>query len=112
MGFDENSPGVSLIIYEVNLKINQDCVIEFKSWLYGHIREMLNFPGFINAELFQNEEQSSAQSIELVVKYSVDSFDSLNHYFAYNAATMREKGLMRFPDQFSASRRVLRTLSV
>lgn len=107
MGVEESGQGVMLIIYEVNLKIHLNSAAEFQLWLADHVREMLTFPGFNKANLYQNDDSERADCLELVVMYSVDSLESLNHYFCHHAAAMRQDGLTRFPEQFTATRRIL-----
>jgi len=43
------------VVYEVNLEIDQSVGENYKTWLSGHIPEMLEFPGFINAEIYERE---------------------------------------------------------
>ena len=96
-----------MIIYEVNLTVNHNKASEFRLWLTAHIRDMLNFPGFQSAELYQTQLSETAEVVEFVVMYGVDTSQSLNYYLEHHAKTMREQALSRFPNQFTATRRVL-----
>lgn len=44
------------VVYEVNLKVNKDILSEFKTWLIGHVKEMLNIEGFLQAEVSTLED--------------------------------------------------------
>ena len=96
-----------MIIYEVNLTVNHNKASEFKLWLTDHIRDMLNFPGFQSAELYQTQLSETQESVEFVVMYTIDAPKSLNHYLENHSKTMREEALSRFPNQFTVTRRVL-----
>lgn len=42
-----------MVIYEVNLSIDEEIYEQFKSWLKSHVKEMLQFPGFIKAQILR-----------------------------------------------------------
>lgn len=99
-----------MIIYEVNLSINKPIFDEFLLWLKPHIDEILKIDGFNDAYIFQPvalAETTSEASHQLCIQYRVESFQHLEHYLAHHAEHMREQGLKKFPEQFSATRRVL-----
>lgn len=95
-----------MVVYEVNLLIDENIYNQFESWLKEHAREMLQFPGFINAHILKPENEDTVSQRKLTVQYQLDNKDSLNNYFNQFAAKMREDGLQRFKDQFSAERRI------
>jgi len=100
-------PGSSGLIYEVTLVIERDIVEPFDSWLANHIEEMLAIPGFLKANVFalEDDEQGRARR---VTQYYLESENHLEQYFACRVEQMRQAGIDRFGDRFSASRRVLR----
>jgi len=100
-------PGSSGLIYEVTLTIERDIVEPFDSWLANHIEEMLAIPGFLKAKVFAVEDDEEGRA-RRVTQYYLESENHLEQYFAGQAEQMRQSGIDRFGDQFSASRRVLR----
>lgn len=90
-----------MIIYEVNLQVKAEIYQEFKSWLQKHVDEMLEIEGFVKAQTFTFDETSFS------VHYSVESPEALESYFTNHAPRMRQDGLDRFGENFSANRRIL-----
>jgi hypothetical protein len=101
------------IIYEVNLKVAQTIAQEYLSWLHDHIREMLQQGGFQAATIYEEivNEATQCQEFSYIIQYTVASREALQHYFDHHAPAMRQQGLMRFGDQFTATRRILIPLS-
>ena len=97
-----------MILYEVNLVIRASIHAEYLAWLVAHIDEMLTFPGFVSAELLEPRDPPAPAGMRtLTVHYRLVDEASLARYFAEHAPRMREEGLRRFGDGFSATRRVL-----
>ena len=97
-----------LICYEVNLEIDAAIEADYRIWLRAHIEEMLALPGFVSAQWFDVLEPTPAAGrIALCVQYFLRDAQALQAYFDQHAARMREDGVARFGDRFSASRRVL-----
>lgn len=101
-----------MIIYEVNLSINKSIFDDFLLWLKPHIDDILKIDGFKDAYVFQplalQTELEEETSHQLCVQYRVESFQHLEHYLQHHADKMREEGQKRFPEQFSATRRILK----
>ncbi|PWY54122.1 DUF4286 domain-containing protein [Legionella qingyii] len=95
-----------MVIYEVNLTIHEDVYTQFQLWLKEHVKEMLQFPGFIKARILRPEAESSLSQEKLTVQYQLEDRESLAVYFNQSAAKMREDGINRFKDKFSAERRI------
>ncbi|GGI88040.1 DUF4286 family protein [Legionella impletisoli] len=96
-----------MIIYEVNLVIDDDVFAEFGVWLKKHIAEMLQFKGFVKANLLKEESEALDPQQKLTVQYYVRERNALEHYLLNHAPKMREEGLRRFNTKFSVSRRIL-----
>jgi quinol monooxygenase YgiN len=96
-----------MIIYEVNLEVQPAVADAFAEWLPGHIEEVLALPGFVSAELFEEDDGGARR---WSVRYTLESEAALRRYFEEFADMMRADGKERFGDDFSASRRVLRPL--
>ena len=101
-----------MVVYEVNLTINSDIYSEFTVWLKGHVKEMLQFPGFIQASIFKPEHDDVADQETLTVQYQLETRDDLERYFTEFAPKFREEGIKRFPDKFSATRRIFKIQDV
>ncbi|OGV38526.1 MAG: hypothetical protein A3F46_04615, partial [Legionellales bacterium RIFCSPHIGHO2_12_FULL_42_9] len=83
-----------------------DIYAEFAVWLREHVKEMLQFSGFIQASIFKQEQDKGSDQEKLTVQYQIESRDDLQCYFTEFAAQMREEGIKRFKDKFSAERRI------
>lgn len=100
-----------MIIYEVNLAFEKTISEDFRLWLNEHIAQMLQFSGFIQANLLQSESDDSDQE-KLTVHYYLTDREALENYLVNFAPKMRQQGIERFKDKFSAQRRILQIVSV
>lgn len=101
-------PEMSVVIYEVNLSIDAAIIDDYRAWLAAHVTQMLDVPGFIDAEVFDLlDPPAAAGEIALSVRYRVHGMAALQDYFDHRAAAMREDGQHRFAGRFRATRRVL-----
>ena len=98
-----------MIIYEVNLEIEESIYTPFLQWLWPHIEDMKTKDGFGNV-LVHTVESSESPVKKLSVHYYVESRQKLQHYFDHHAQSMREDGIKRFGGQFKANRRILTPL--
>jgi hypothetical protein len=105
-----------MLIYEVNLEVEDDAAAAYAGWLADHIQKMLTFKGFTSAQWFfrlPEEEGREATSKKLwTVQYMVESTESLEEYFQQHAEATRKEAEDRFGGKFKAERRVLHLLSV
>ena len=92
-------------IYEVNLFVENNIAEEMAVWLRTHMREMLDFDGFTAARWYQLDPEDGKQ--RWVCHYHVEKMQHLQDYFDHHATAMREDGIQRFGDAFSATRRIL-----
>ena len=103
-----------MVIYEVNLSIDNEIYQDYKIWLDEHILEMLKFDGFLNATVMRqsvNADESDAQT-HLTVQYQVERAEDLQTYFTEHALKMRGDGVKRFEGRFTATRRTFEVESV
>lgn len=101
------------IIYEVNLKVVQTIAQEYLSWLHDHVNEMLKQTGFLQARVYQDiseNEQDVQSTCHYIVQYTVATRESLQQYFEHVAPLMRQQGIERFGDKFTATRRILQPI--
>ena len=96
-----------MVIYEVNLSVDNDIAEEVAAWLPGHIREILALDGFTGASWYYREPDGDRQ--RWTVHYRLDTYQHLQDYFDHHAARLRQDGLDRFGGRFEADRRVLYT---
>lgn len=94
-----------MVIYEVNLDVDNAVAEEFALWLPGHINELLCINGFISAVWLQ-EEGGAPGRVGWTVHYRLSDRESLEAYFRDHADRMRHDGLTRFPGGFKAHRRI------
>ncbi len=95
-----------MVIYEVNLAIDLEVYPQFQLWLKTHVKEMLQFPGFIKASILKPEQELVAGQEKITVQYQLKNRDALDVYFEEFAPKMREEGIRLFKDRFSAKRRI------
>jgi hypothetical protein len=97
-----------MIVYEVNIEVREESYAEYRAWLADHVEEMLALPGFVAAEILEQLDPSMREGIRaLTVQYRLLDEISLRSYLAEHAPRMREEGVRRFGDAFTATRRVL-----
>lgn len=97
-----------MIAYEVNLDVDADVFAPFRAWLDEHVRHMLALPGFVSAEILERTDPPPPNGRRsLCTIYRLASEQHLARYLREDAPRMRADGLARFPDQFSATRRIL-----
>jgi len=99
-----------MVIYEVNLRVDQEAAADFDAWLVPHVEQMLGFAGFEKASRWVRLDppESENPSCWWTVHYEVESMEALQAYFDGPSAQMRGDGLARFGGRFEATRRVLK----
>ena len=99
-----------MVIYEVNLFIDGEIFAEYFVWLKEHVKEMLEFPGFLEARILRPELNDSTDHTAITVQYNIECRHDLERYFNEYAERMREQGMKLFKDRFTAQRRILEVL--
>ncbi|HWU43662.1 MAG TPA: DUF4286 family protein, partial [Bdellovibrio sp.] len=91
-----------LVLYTVQHEIHDS----FVEWLKSdHIPEMLEVPGFMNADLCLRKGGTMiASSKEVRVVYRIKDEAFAKSYISESAMKLRERALEKFPGQFSAQR--------
>lgn len=100
-----------MIVYEVNLLVDRSVETQFSEWLQVHIREILAIDGFVTARWFEIEsvpEVDQVKKVEWSIQYVLRDKKSLDEYFKKHAPRMRQNGIDRFGNKFSATRRVMK----
>ena len=99
-----------MIIYEVIAKVIRERAKEYRDWLGPHTKLLLQEPGFLKAEIFEEVIEFS-QDPEVVVwgvRYAVKDSKSLSQYLAGPAQKLRQEAAEKFGSSLSISRRVWR----
>jgi len=102
-----------MVQYQVVISVRSEVFPQYLNWLKTeHIKEVLETPGFLKAELLSGKAGSAVESSsqEVQVFYTVQSEEFLKSYLADRALKLREKGMEKFPGQFSAHRIVWKDL--
>ena len=94
-----------MVVYEVRVAVDAEVREDYRTWIDGHVREILALPGFERAELYV-EDTDGGEPVFLV-RYHLASRDALEHYLREHAPRLRAEGIARFGDRIRASRRVL-----
>ena len=98
------------LIYEINIKVSLGILDDYLSWLDEHISEILDIDGFESAKIYK-ETSTSSDFLAITIHYSVSSKSALDSYFDNHAEALRQKGIDRFGDKFSATRRILEQIN-
>ena len=97
-----------MLVYEVNLAVDDEVAEAFAAWLPGHVAELLALPGFVSAEIFRIDEPAPpAGEAALSVRYRLRDRAALDAYLRDHAERLRADGTARFGSRFRANRRVL-----
>ena len=94
------------VIYEVNLDADAGIEAAFDTWLRDHVADMLQLPGFQAAEILSDASAPGGR-VRRTVQYRLRDQAALDDYLRFHAPRMRQQGVERFGDRFTADRRVL-----
>jgi len=94
------------VLYEVNLEADAAIEGAFDTWLRDHIADLLQFKGFLSAEILGDDSQPPGK-VRRIVQYRLRDQAALDDYVRDHAPRMRAQGIEKFGDRFSTERRVL-----
>ena len=97
---------MAVVVYEVNLKVENGIFDAYRVWLLEHIEQMLKFDGFSGYNLSINTEHQGAKL--LTVWYYLETMTALDDYLENHSKEMRDDGIKKFGNKFSASRRIFK----
>ena len=85
------------VLYEVSL--DADAAIEgpFDTWLRDHIADVLQFDGFLSAEILGDDTAAQGR-IRRIVQYRLRNQAALDAYLRNHAPRMRAQGGHKFGD--------------
>lgn len=98
-----------MVIYEVNLEIDHEIYPDYMNWLTHHMQQMLQLKGFIRAKI-ANLSDSKENTKQVTIWYELNTKEDLEQYLTIYAPTMREDGIKRFGNKFSANRRIFESI--
>lgn len=107
----DTEDGAGTVVYEVDLAVDAAIADDYRAWLMAHVRELLALPGFVSARVFEvRDPVPEGGRAGLCVQYVLRDAAALQGYLRDHAPRMREAGVARFGDRFSARRRVMAPL--
>jgi hypothetical protein len=95
------------VLYEVNLEADSAIEGPFDTWLRDHIADVLQFDGFLSAEILDDDSVAPPDRIRRIVQYRLRNRAALETYLREHAPRMRMQGVEKFGERYSAERRVL-----
>ena len=95
------------VLYEVNLEADAAIEGPFDTWLRDHIADVLQFDGFLSAEVLDDESVPPPGRIRRIVQYRLRNRAALEAYLREHAPRMRSQGVAKFGDRYTSERRVL-----
>lgn len=96
-----------MLIYEVNLSINNDVFPDFYEWLLPHTEEVLSHKGFKRAEIGIIENQEDDNKNHLRLNFTIDSPENLQDYLTNHAPRLRTEVDNKFDNKITATRRII-----
>ncbi len=95
-----------MVVYEVNLVVQADIHDAWRAWIGPHMQELIALDGFEDAAIYQIESEDGGAAFHYTVQYRLANRAALDAYFRDHALRLREDGIARFGDRFSATRRI------
>jgi hypothetical protein len=93
-------PSAGKVVYEVDLEADAAIEAPFDTWLRDHIADVLQFPGFLSAEVLA-DTASVPGRIRRTVHYRLSDQASLDDYLRDHASHLHATGISRFGEQAS-----------
>jgi hypothetical protein len=99
-------PSVGDVIYEVDFEADAAIESAFDTWLRDHIADVLQFPGFLSAEILA-ASAASGDRVHRTVQYRLRDRAALDEYLGNHAPRLEAQGTALLGDRFVATSRVL-----
>jgi len=93
-------PSAGKVVYEVDLEADAAIEAPFDTWLRDHIADVLQFPGFLSAEVLADTSTVQGK-IRRTVHYRLRDQAALDDYLRDHASHMHATGITRFGEQAS-----------
>lgn len=105
------TPPSEEIVYEIECRLDPSATTEFDAWLPGHVRQVLDCPGFVGAEIMASAAEQDVPVLRRI-QYRLENAAALGRYLAEEAPRLRADALARFGDQVQYTWRVLAPTAV
>ena len=99
-------PSAGDVVYAVDLDADASIESPFDTWLRDHVADVMQFPGFLSAEILADPAPPEGR-IRRTVQYRLRDRAALDDYLERHAPRLRESGVQLFGDRYTATRRVL-----
>ncbi|HSQ70562.1 MAG TPA: DUF4286 family protein [Steroidobacteraceae bacterium] len=99
-------PSPSGVTYEVELEADAAIEKNFDTWLRDHVADVLQFDGFLSAEIL-TADADSPDHVRRIVRYRLRDRAALDDYLRDHAARMDAQGVERFGGRISTEQRTL-----
>ena len=100
-----------MIIYNVTLNVNHEVHDEWVTWMKEiHIPHVMSTGLFTGHTFLKLLGDHDTGGVTYAVQYRCNSMDDYNTYNEKFAPALRQEGLAKFPDQFTAFRTLLETV--
>jgi hypothetical protein len=94
------------LVYEVECTLDPDVAPAFDAWLPGHVAQVLETPGFLDAELLHPADAAPDGRPRRLIRYRVRDRAALDRYLEERAPALRADGTSRFGARVDYARRV------
>jgi hypothetical protein len=105
-----------MLIYEVNMEVDEDINYKVAGWLSGQIEKMLTFKGFKMAYWFfrkpEDENIKVTNKIFWTIQYVVGDRASLDNYLKEHEAKMHVEANTQFGGKMNSNARTLYLLNI
>lgn len=101
---------MSMVVYEVNVDVDEAIRADYLRWLGAHVEEILALPGFTGADVREVVDPAVPGTLRVCMQYRLVDAGALDAYLRDHASRLRADGLARFGDRMRAQRRVMRPL--
>jgi Domain of unknown function (DUF4286) len=95
------------VLYEVDYAADVEIEASFDTWLRDHTADVLQFDGFLSAEILDDEAVAPPGRVRRIVQYRLRDRAALEAYLREHAPRLRQQGVDKFGDRYSVQRRVL-----
>lgn len=95
------------VLYEIDYVAEAAIEGPFDTWLRDHTADVLQFDGFLSAELLDDDTAAPPGQVRRLVQYRLRNRAALETYLREHAPRMRAQGIEKFGERYRAQRRVL-----
>ena len=106
-----------MLVYEVNLEIENNTYNKHKTWLQAHFHDMVIKNGFLKLQLFQAKnvnpvDDTNMRYTKLIAQYYILDYSILKQYLKDFSEKMRNEIVTKLGTNYNVSRRIFELLEV